>query len=859
MPGLIDISTARLRAPTPSDVLPGDIASQAILASTQSPQERALSRLRQLMLAPEKTTVTFDVFDTFLLRRCTAPDGVFERAFHHLPIAQTRPGLVESFVQHRILAELRAREKLVRQASTGEVTIEEIYRCFPRNVLDLAEVTVDELAAAELRAEIDLCLVNPEILQLLWEAKTRPLPLRVGFVSDTYWSATQLKQVLAACVPGLTADFIYTSSDHRTCKTATLFQKVMAGEGFDATRAMHIGDNAVADILGAQAFGIDAVHYPQAHDPIQPLCSREALAAQLLRSKRIDFSQRLDQGCHLVRRLALSRVPELAPTERDAAAIFGPIAAGFQYFIQQQIAVIEARAGKPAVIFLGRDGYLQAQLWQASQATPAFYAEINRRVALVANLRQIKALQDVFEVCHAINGASVEAFLKADLPAIRHYFDRQPDGIVDGKTFAADLPGLLTEADIALLSDVMRDQILEHLRRAVPVFDDCTDLIVVDLGYAGTIQRALRGIFDQTGLPHRLHGVYLATVDDNFIDLPAGDSAQGYFDGSVMPPAIKLFLLRNIAVMEQICSAPHGSVRFYAHGDVQREQEIRSPSQLATAGRLQQAIITFARQFDLAAHELQINFGSALQALRDWGAVLLLRLLAFPTLAEQEIYGNLQHDVNLGTYLLFDMIDTGSLERRHSVMAQPEAIRVEAPPMWLGGSMAAISALDSCIYGIGAFGLPTAEILGDQVVKHFEANLIRDGQGLTCPVSCLVTAGGELRLRIPVLGRHTGSILAIPLADFVQRGLVRSMAIQRGKTGGAALSALDIVRLADDQLSGLHCRLDGQHFTAQRPDAHLLLQVPSSPEPVSLVTITVLPLAPENVGPSAEPAIRGAA
>jgi FMN phosphatase YigB (HAD superfamily) len=859
MPGLIDISAPRHDALRSGDTAsPADFGRRPV-APLQSPQDLALRRLRQLMQSDVKSIVTFDVFDTFLLRRCTAPDGVFERAFQHLPIFQTRPGLVDSFVQHRILAELRARERMVRTAGTGEVTIEEIYRCFPRSVLGLAEITIEELAAAELRAELDLCLVNPDILQLLWEARTQPLPLRVGFVSDTYWSAAQLKRILTACVPGLVADFIYTSSDHRTCKTATLFQKVMAGEGFTGIAAAHIGDNAVADVLGAQAFGIDAVHYPQPHEPIQPLCSREALAAQLLRSKRIDFSQRLDQGCHLARRLALSRLPELTSTERDTAAIFGPIIAGFQHFIQQRLSAIQAGGGKTAVIFLGRDGYLQSQFWQASQPMPACYAEINRRVALVANLRQIKALQDVFEVCHAINGASVQAFLKADLPAIRRYFDQQPDGIADGKAFAAALPDLLTEADIALLSDALQDQLLAHLRQAIPNFDDYTDLVLVDLGYAGTIQRALRGMFDRAGLRHRLHGVYLATVDDNFIDLPVGDSAHGYFDGSVMPPAIKLFLLRNIAVMEQICSAPQGSVRFYVDGEVQREQEIRAPEQLALAGRLQQAIIAFARQFDLAARDLTINLTGSLQALRDWSAVFLLRLLAFPTLAEQETYGGLQHDVNLGTYLLFDMIDTGGLEQRHSVMAQPDAIRAEAPPMWLGGSVAAISALNSCIYGIGAFGLPTAEVLGDQVVKHFEARLIRHGQGMTCPVSCLVTAAGELRLRIPVLGRHTGSTLAIPLASFLERGLIRSMAIQHGKTGGDAMSAIAIDRLEGDQLSGLQCRLDGQHFTALAPDAHLLLQVPASPELVSLVTITVLPLAPAGAEQSAERVMLGAA
>lgn len=857
----IDITYgAPIAAAPDADVASGGQVS-SIIDCVMSPQAAAIADIRRLMADPDKSVITFDVFDTFLLRRCTAPDGVFECAFSHLPLAAARPGLVESFVQHRVLAELRAREQLVGEAKTGEVTIREIYGRFPRQVLGLEDASIDDLVAAEFQAELDLCLVNPEIEQLLREAQERHQPLRTGFVSDTYWSAAHLRALLQKCAPGLQVDFIYTSSDYRTCKTATLFDKVTRGESYSGTDAIHIGDNPLADVLGARAFNISAVHYPQPHEPILPIWSREVLAAQLLRSKRIDFSQRLDHGFHLVRRLALSKLPQLSAQERDAAAVFGPALAGFQHFIQRRIKKVLAMGGKPAVVFLGRDGYLQFQLWQTSQTIPASYAEINRRVALVANLRQIRALQDVFMACHALNEASVQAFLKVDLPTIKQYFAARKDGVVDGKTFAEDLPQLLTGSDISRLSDVIRDQLLEHLRSAIPAFDSCTDLILVDLGYAGTIQRALRGVFDQVDLKHHLHGVYFASVDDNFVDLPDGDTAAGYIDASIVPPAIKLFLLRNIAVLEQICSAPHGSVRSYERGIVQREHDIRPPAQRNLCTKLQLAITQFAQQFDLAAAELQIDIAGSIDGLRDWSSVHLLRLLAFPTLSEQESYGKLQHDVNLGTYLLFDLINTASIEKLQSAMAMPAAMRAEAPPMWLGGSMAAMSSLTSCAYGLSAFGLPTSDVLADQVVKRFQASIIKDGQSIACPASCLITATGDLRLRIPVLQRHTGSTIAIPLANFLQHGLIRSLAVQHGDGIGQAMATSD-VELADGAcISGLHCRIDGMQFTALDDDAYLLLAVPASLEKISLVSITVLPLAPQAPAMPSTPTIefRGAA
>ena len=68
-----------------------------------------------------------------------------------------------------------------------------------------------------------------------------------------------------------------------------------------------------------------------------------------------------------------------------------------------------------------------------------------------------------------------------------------------------------------------------------------------------------------------------------------------------------------------------------------------------------------------------------LQALRDWSSVLLVRFLIFPTSAEQRRYGAFKQDVNLGTYLLYDMINTDSVERLERAMGVPSAGQAEAP------------------------------------------------------------------------------------------------------------------------------------------------------------------------------------
>ncbi|MBP0577671.1 hypothetical protein, partial [Campylobacter jejuni] len=80
----------------------------------------------------------------------------------------------------------------------------------------------------------------------------------------------------------------------------------------------------------------------------------------------------------------------------------------------------------------------------------------------------------------------------------------------------------------------------------------CTDLVLADLGYSGSVQKALRRVFDLAGLEIRLHGAYLISLDDAFDDIADDDSAAGFISDLVVTPHIKRMLIRNVALLEQI-------------------------------------------------------------------------------------------------------------------------------------------------------------------------------------------------------------------------------------------------------------------------------------------------------------------
>jgi predicted HAD superfamily hydrolase len=184
---------------------------------------------------------SFDVFDTFLVRACTTPDGVFERAYELSGISEKCPNVSESFVQHRIQAEARARKAAKQRSRSAEVRIADIYFYFPFRLFGISRDQRDDLAEAEFRAELELCRANPEMLRHYSDMKSAGH--RVGFISDTYWSSDQLGRLLRACTPGLTWDFLYASCDHGTGKSGKLFARYLSEQRVDAGSAFHIGDN----------------------------------------------------------------------------------------------------------------------------------------------------------------------------------------------------------------------------------------------------------------------------------------------------------------------------------------------------------------------------------------------------------------------------------------------------------------------------------------------------------------------------------------------------------------------------------------------------------------------------------------
>jgi FMN phosphatase YigB (HAD superfamily) len=791
----------------------------------------------------ETRAYSFDIFDTFLLRACTTPDAVFERAFQLSPIAASFPDAAGSYVQHRCQAEARARRTAKADSGCIEVGIEDIYRHFPFRLFGLDRKALPALVRAEFEAEIDLCRANAEMVRHY--LAIRASGVRTGFISDTYWSRSQLAMLLRSCHPGLVWDFLYASCESRTNKSERLFAIYLAEQAVAPSQAMHIGDNENADIKGARRLGIATRYYPQASLALTSIFHREAAIGDKLCLKKTAC---LDHGLRTLRRVIASHTPETSALFDLGVTVLGPAMQAFNAFIADRVARLDRRGRKTAVAFLGRDGFLSHQVWEATQDKPASYVALNRRVSLVGSATTLDPLIELFSKVFKIDAKTFADIVKMLPRPVVEFFSRCPDGIATGEELADALPGLIGNDEIAALAADMRTELLRYLQREIADFDDCDDLFLIDLGYSGSIQKALRRILDIEGVPTRLHGLYLLTMDDAFDDIVDDDTAEGFVSDLVVSPHAKRMLMRNVALLEQMCCAPTGSVRGYRDGEVLFEDHPQSPRQLAFGREVRAGALAFAKAAGerSAAHKLA-PFSDLDVAARSTAAILG-RLLLLPTDDELPLFGSLKHDVNLGTHALAPLLDGVFASRLQVAQALPLACTATAPPMWLAGSFAAISPVHNFLYLLFGTNQLPPDIFGDIKCGQIAIGLFAgDGASHLAEASCYRTGLGDMRLRIPITRNMGIRTVVVPIAKLAREGLISGPFLQSGSDLKEALKSTDVVKLPDDQLCHAGLARSGRHYRATQEDGALVITLLDQTAPIVMISVGLTPLSGDRV------------
>ena len=508
----------------------------------------AKERFLQEILGSE--VVSFDVFDTLILRKTLYPQDIFE-------LTELRAKALgypsESFAAARKEAEF----------AVGYGTIYDIYDRI-RTHFGWSEEVAGSMLRLELDIENEVIIPRTEVVELLDYAVSAGKT--VVLVSDMYLPEPLLRKLLNE--KGICSfDRLFVSCDYRLSKRAGLFEEVCRLAARPEA-ILHFGDDSEVDLQAASFCGIRAEQIPSA----------AALAAARGWAESIRTAGTLMERCLIGMTVAeLFRVPFQNPNpleqpmeerlRRFAAGVIGPLAAGHMTWL-----ITKLRASHyDGVLFLSRDGYLPHRIYCGLKADPplppAVYYYANRHSAFLCCADDPSKIPSVISRGN-FHGMDVDSLLINiyNLPAAELLPPLESENTAD--YIHRHMPRIRARAKAARKANIVYS---EHCGiKAGGAY------AVVDCIAVGNTQQYMESF-----LPCSLKGFY-------FGNYSPGEREQLFMDGiEDYLIAENKTLIKNFVELESFFSSPEPPVDHIAEdGSVVFEKEPRMPEEL--------------REFDLA-------------------------------------------------------------------------------------------------------------------------------------------------------------------------------------------------------------------------------------------------------------------
>lgn len=185
----------------------------------------------------EADVVSFDIFDTLLMRKVLNPDNVFD---------------VVGVRNHRISDFKNKRKEAYSILANRNPTIDEVYQKF-QELTGLSDEDTESYKVLEVETEQKLICTRERVVELFRYAKRQAK--NVCLVSDMYLSTQQLWNILKMNDIDIDKEKIFVSCELRMSKeTGEMWQYVSSQ--YVGEKILHFGDDAISDGKNAQKFGI---------------------------------------------------------------------------------------------------------------------------------------------------------------------------------------------------------------------------------------------------------------------------------------------------------------------------------------------------------------------------------------------------------------------------------------------------------------------------------------------------------------------------------------------------------------------------------------------------------------------------
>ncbi len=661
------------------------------MVSTESTQADArlhgltgLADAARLLERESFEVLSIDIFDTLLWRAVPEPVDAFVLLGQHLLDLDwlNREVSPDLFARLRERAEWKARGKAIKQGRVPEITLTEVYAELPGHLARVGSVA--DLEAIEVELETSITFPDLDVLALARWAKSQ-LGVRLILVSDTYFSEQQLR-ILLDQDPLHAEEFerVFASNQYGVGKGSGLFPIVIRSLDVTPGAVLHIGDNRAADVEAAQLCGVRAVHLEKLTGSLPGILEDEGLCR---RDHRQEVKPTLDPRCgdfgltalrsKSMRRAVPSRGGGASdPYWRFGASVLGPSFVAFAEWIHAR-----AQAqGVDTVYCMMREGEFLTRLVNGAGT----YLDSPVRARPIWLSRQVVARAAIAEVTSDV----LERFLARRVPpTLKHFCDSVGIGmdqlaeVHTGGGQTMDDPELVRRVVDHLVDDPaaratiiagasqLRTRLIDYFLDTVEHHDQ--PVVLVDLGWGGTIQAYLDKALTQSGCKLSTIGLYLLTNEGVLDRMVSGLQAEGFLaDGGL--PAEAHWIIRNPEILEQVCMHDRGSlVDFSSDSEPILGPRDDTPTQTLQRTAVQAGILAFQEEWGRYSEVVPPRMRTLDAPARPQLTKMITRFIVEPTAEEIGLFAGWGHDQGFGSTEIETMVVPGAVTAlRHMTPCQ---------------------------------------------------------------------------------------------------------------------------------------------------------------------------------------------
>lgn len=221
----------------------------------RTPWNDGLEKIKESIINPSTKVVSFDIFDTLIVRPLYKPDDLFKLLEKEFKKISTDHALL-TFHDIRTRSEYETR---LKHAHAEDITLTQIYETLSESY-GITRKAADAMMQAEIDYELKYCFARNTGLDLFKLA--RYLNKTVILTSDMYLSRDTIETLLVKAGYSNWDKFYLSSEVELSKASGGIYPYIAQDLSVKPSEILHIGDNYTSDVKNALKAKLQAAHFP---------------------------------------------------------------------------------------------------------------------------------------------------------------------------------------------------------------------------------------------------------------------------------------------------------------------------------------------------------------------------------------------------------------------------------------------------------------------------------------------------------------------------------------------------------------------------------------------------------------------